>query len=366
MSGGEQIARMSRGEVDRSSEQIGQKRKDIKYDTRDYVVEYLVDKFRNEQFYIPSEYQRNFVWNEHDKCFFVESLLMGLPIPFMFFADTDDGRIEIVDGAQRTQTLAQFVENELELNNLRVLTESNGFRFRDLELAIQRRFLNINVRVVFLEEGTTIETRQEIFKRINKGGLGILPAEARRGALDGPFNEFLEDCTRNDLFNRLAPRTDKTERRFEGLELVARFFAYLNNYENGYESYTGQVQQYIDEYVEQETERFQAGDTEQLVSEYATVFNSMLEFAQELLGNLGFRKKVSSKSTPRARFEALSIGIALALRENPSLKASDPDWLNSEDFNIHTKSDAANNKSRLIGRIDYVKDQLLTGSESDD
>ena len=30
---------------------------------------------------------------------------MGLPIPFMFFADTDDGRIEIVDGAQRTQTL---------------------------------------------------------------------------------------------------------------------------------------------------------------------------------------------------------------------------------------------------------------------
>ena len=40
---------------------------------------------------------------------------MGLPIPFMFFADTDDGRIEIVDGAQRTQTLVQFCQNDLEL-----------------------------------------------------------------------------------------------------------------------------------------------------------------------------------------------------------------------------------------------------------
>lgn len=362
----EQMARKSKKEVDSSTEQIREKRTEIKYDTRDYVVEHIVKKFSDDEFYIDPEYQRNFVWNEKDKCFFIESLLMGLPIPLMFFADTDDGRIEIVDGAQRTQTLVQFVENELELANLRVLTESNGFRFQDLELPVQRRFLNSRIRVVFLEEGTTVDTRQEIFRRINTGGLGIVPSEIRRGALDGPFSEFLTKCTKNDLFNKLAPRTEKTEKRFEGLELVSRFFAYLNNYDNGYESYTGQVQQYIDEYVENENARFEAGNTEQLVSEYVAVFESMLEFAQELLGELGFRKKVSSKSTPRARFEALAVGMALALRENPSLKASDPDWLNSEEFNVHTKSDAANNKSRLVGRIEYVRDQLLSNSDSDD
>ena len=69
--------------VKKSSNQISEKKQDIKYDTRDYVVEYLVNKFKEEEFYIPLSYQRNFIWTEHDKCFFIESVLMGLPIPFM-------------------------------------------------------------------------------------------------------------------------------------------------------------------------------------------------------------------------------------------------------------------------------------------
>ena len=124
-----------------SSKQITEKKQAIKYSTRDYVVEYLIQKFNEGEFYIPEEYQRRFVWDEDNKCFFIESLLIGLPIPFMFFADTDDGRIEIVDGAQRTQTLVQFVNNELELKNLKILTESNGLKFEELEKAVQRRFL---------------------------------------------------------------------------------------------------------------------------------------------------------------------------------------------------------------------------------
>ena len=96
----------------RAAEQISNKRKEIKYETREYVIEYLVKKFDDEEFYVDPEYQRNFVWDDNNKCCFIESILMGLPIPYMFFADTDDGRIEIVDGAQRTQTLVQFMQND--------------------------------------------------------------------------------------------------------------------------------------------------------------------------------------------------------------------------------------------------------------
>ena len=91
--------------VKKSASQISEKRQDIKYDTRDYVIDYLVKRFEEDEFYIPVNYQRNFIWTEHDKCFFIESVLMGLPIPFMFFSDTPDGKIEIVDGAQRTRTV---------------------------------------------------------------------------------------------------------------------------------------------------------------------------------------------------------------------------------------------------------------------
>ena len=188
-----------------STKQITEKKQDIKYSTRDYVIEFLVQKFNDGEFYIPEEYQREFVWTEYNKCFFIESLLMGLPIPFMFFADTDDGRIEIVDGAQRTQTLVQFIDNELELENLKTLTKSNGLKFEDLDRVVQRRFLNTNIRVVYLDEGTTVETRQEIFKRINTGGAILNPSESRRGSFAGPFKEFLECCVKNELFNKLAP-----------------------------------------------------------------------------------------------------------------------------------------------------------------
>lgn len=81
-------------------------------------------------------------------------------------------------------------------NDLQILRKLKGFLFEDLDPAIQRKFLNTNVRVVFLEEGTTENVRQEIFKRINTSGSPIKPAEARRGSFEGKFKVFLEECVK--------------------------------------------------------------------------------------------------------------------------------------------------------------------------
>ena len=347
-------------EITCSAKQISEKKQDIKFDTRDYPINYLVNQYEMQEFYIPLEYQRNFVWGNKDRCIFIESILMGLPIPFMFFSDTDDGRIEIVDGAQRTQTLVQFCQNDLELQGLEILTDSNGFFFKDLDPAIQRKFLNTNIRVVFLEEGTTEKVRQEIFKRINTRGLQAKPAEARRGSFEGKFKDFLEECVKEKKFNELAPRTRITEDRYEGFEMVSRFFAYSDNYENNFEGYTGNVTKYIDNYVEKQNRLAEAD--EDIISSRRNRFKNMLDYAEKILGKRGFRKTLTSKSTPRARFEALSIGIALALKENPDLPVRDiSSWIDGEEFAICTRSDAANNKNKLVGRIDFVKNKLLLG-----
>lgn len=347
-------------EVIRSSKQISEKKQNIKYDTRDYVINYLVSQYEKGEFYIPLDYQRNFIWGDNERCYFIESILMGLPIPFMFFADTKDGRIEIVDGAQRTQTLVQFAQNDLELNGLQVLTESNGFKFEDFDPAIQRRFLNTNIRVVFLEEGTTEKVRQEIFKRINTGGQPAKPSETRRGSFEGIFKEFLEECVKNDTFNTLAPRTKLTEDRFEGFELVSRFFAYADNYPNDFAEYTGNVTMFIDRYVERQN--ILCEKNQKIITQHRERFLQMLNYAEKILGTRGFRKTNTSKSTPRARFEALSIGITLALAENPDLPPRDiSGWIDGEEFAICTKSDAANNKSKLKKRIEFVRNKLLLG-----
>lgn len=350
------IVEKMKEDIVRSSQQITDKKQDIKYDTRDYVIGYLKQMFEKGNLYVPLDYQRNFIWNEKDKCFFIESVLMGLPIPFMFFSDTQDGRIEIVDGAQRTQTLIQFIQGDLVLNGLEILTESNGFTFKDLDSAIQRKFENTNIRVVFLEEGTTEKIRQEIFKRINTGGTPAVPTETRRGSIDGKFMSFLSVCSKNEKFNKLAPRSELTEKRYEGIELVSRFFAYFDNYVDDFPGYSGNVAKYIDKYIENMNTIWEKDSAE---DKYGKLFQDMLNFAEDYLGSRGFRKKEKSKSTPRARFEALAVGIALALQEKPNLEADDNAWVDEEEFSLITRSDAANNKSKLKRRIDFVKNKLV-------
>ena len=67
-----------------AEEQIRALRKEIDYNTRDYSIDFLIQQFRNDEFYIPDEYQRQYIWNNADKNRFIESILLGLPIPLMF------------------------------------------------------------------------------------------------------------------------------------------------------------------------------------------------------------------------------------------------------------------------------------------
>ena len=186
------------------------------------------------------------------------------------------------------------------------------------------------------------------------------PAEIRRGAYIGKFKDFLEECAENELFKKLAPRSKKSENRYEGLELASRFFAYSNGYPN-FPKYHGNVMGYIDAYVIAQNKAVESNP--KILIEYKKDFDSMLDYAQHVLGDRGFRKTPKAKSTPRARFEALAIGINAALKENPHLPIIDvSSWIDGEEFYNITSSDAANNRSKLIGRINFVKQKLLEGA----
>jgi hypothetical protein len=73
----------------------------------------------------------------------------------------------------------------------------------------------------------------------------------------------------------------------------------------------------------------------------------------------GFRKAPESNEVPRVRFEAISVGSHLALQINPRLKPKSFDWLESQEFQAHTRTDASNSAAKLRGRVEYVRDKLL-------
>ncbi|MDR0516757.1 MAG: DUF262 domain-containing protein [Fibromonadaceae bacterium] len=336
--------------------QVDNSRSEIDYITRDYAIDFLVNQFKEGDFFIPSEYQRQFIWKDSDKCRFIESILLGYPIPFMFFSDNDDGRTEIIDGAQRTSTLDEFLDDELKLSGLEYLTELNNSTFKQMPPSIQRKFSKTTLRVVALSEGTTIKVRQEIFNRINTSGMHAKPIETRRGTYPGKFMDFLTDCANKSLFKKLCPVSKNSEQRYESIELVLRFFAFLNNYIN----FEHRVDEFLDMFIKEHQNKFEKKN-------FTKEFERMLEFVNKNF-EYGFRKSKAANSVPRTRFEAIAVGVALALRTDEQLnpKISPTHWTNidseeGKDFKYHTTTHSSNTKKRVTGRIEYVRDMLLTG-----
>jgi len=335
-----------------AEEQIKNLRKEIDYDTRDYAIDFLVQQYRENEFFIPDEYQRQYIWDDNDKNRFIESILLGLPIPFMFFSDTDDGRCEVIDGAQRTQTLEEFMDDDLRLANLKKLTALNGFCYADIPEYYRRKFNKTTMRIIVLSDETTIDIRKEIFNRINTTGKSATPIEVRRGSYEGPFMNFIRECAENKSFQKICPVSETARKRYEDLELVLRFFAFLNNYKN----FTHRVDEFLDTYVESVQNDF---DKEAFKSE----FERMISFIDRNFPN-GCRKTKNAKSTPRVRFEAIAVGVGLALRENPDLEPTSMEWLDGDAFKTHTTTHASNSQVRVSGRVEFVRDMLLAGDDN--
>ena len=88
-------------------------------------------------------------------------------------------------------------------------------------------------------------------------------------------------------------------------------------------------------------------------------FDKVMTFAKRYLEPPYFARKGRDNATPRVRFEALSVGIYLALKQNADLQPTDFSWLESKEFKELTTSDASNNPGRLKARIEFVRDCLL-------
>lgn len=346
-----------------AEEQIRNEQRDVAFETKEYTVELLANKYHSgldddtNELFVP-DYQRDFVWNNKRQSRLIESLILGFPIPYIFTADVLsedlelDGRIEIVDGSQRVRTLHAFVHNQLILQDLKSLSALNGFTFQELPLSRQRRFMRIPVRVIELSSKCSEETRRDLFERINSGSDILKDMEVRKGSELGSTNlytEVIKPCSAMAQFKILAPLSEAKEKRDERLEFTLRFFAYLESYQE----FDHSVRDFLNDYM---IANGNVNEAKQRAMK--DEFSKVLTFVQAYYP-AGFRKTVNAKSTPRVRFESLAVGTALALREQPDLVPQNLDWINSERFKILTTSDGANSRVKVIERIEYVRDKLL-------
>ena len=350
-----EISAKTEADVALAEEQIVELSKRIEFYLTEYSVELLAGKMSKGEFVVPP-YQRAYTWEADRKSRFIESLVLGLPIPFLFFWEMPNGKLEIVDGSQRLRTIEEFVHGELQLGELDSLTALSGFKFSDLPESRQRKIYNRSIRGIVLNEHADEQARFDMFERINTGSKVANKAEVRRGALAGPFMDLIIELADVPMFVALAPVSKKELDEREREELIARFFAYSD----GLEGYKDRPSAFIFNYVKQTNVQVAANPN--LLDHYRARFNDTMTFISRVFP-YGFRRNVKGKATPRARFEAIAVGSCLALNEKPALAqaaASDVlPWLTSEEFKTVTGSDGANAIARLRERTGFVRDKLL-------
>ena len=362
---------LSEARLTRIQEQIDTERRAVSFNMREFTIEIYVQKYLHRieeddnELYVP-DYQREFVWDDYHQSRFIETLLLGLPVPFIFSAEIlDSGRLEIVDGSQRIRTMAAYLNDQLQLKGLEKLTELNNTYFSQLPAARQRMFKNAPMRMVVLSADATEEVRKEMFDRINTSSVALLPMETRRGIYRGEFTDFIVELAKDERYRALCPMTQFMEKRREEEELLLRFFAFTDCYPNFHEVESKGVARYLDNYLQQKNENF----TDEERHEKTAAFNQLVDFITAAYPNQGFAKKPNMRGISKPYFEAISIGSFLALQADPNITRQGPAALVVDKHHRNAFFAALEGRyqthtaRKIKHRIDLAKDAFLHGTD---
>lgn len=198
----------------------------------------LIDRY-NEGGLVKPELQRKYVWDKSEASRFIDSLLLGLPVPSVFLAKTKDEKMLIVDGYQRIMTVYDFVRGIFSSDDkVFKLTRSDkinarwrGKAFAELSETEQRKIKNTTIHaIIFVQEqpaGTNTSLFQ-VFERINTSGSTLLPQEIRNCVSQGKFNSLLFALNKLPEW-RILFGLAAEDVRMRDLEFILRFFALSSN-----------------------------------------------------------------------------------------------------------------------------------------
>lgn len=333
---------------DEVEEQINNQRRAVDYDTAEYTAELIVSKAKSGEIVIPS-YQRPLVWRDAMKSAFIESLLLTLPMPYLFLSDKGDGTLEVVDGSQRLRTLEDFLNDKFPLTQLEKLDLLEGYLFSDLPPSQQRKLKNRPIRTIVLSDKADDSTRFDVFHRLNAQGQKLTDAQIRKGAFPGPFYSVVASCSASAIFVKLCPFVSSKDEDGEREELALRFFAYSSEYLQ----FTHDVARFLNDYLRRMNSNPEL-DAELLQAR----FMKTMHFIDDNFP-YGLRRSRKSREVPRVRFEAIAVGTRLALDMNSAMQPHDYDWLDGAEFAQLVRTDGSNSGPRLRARVEFVRDALL-------
>ncbi|MCJ2129410.1 DUF262 domain-containing protein [Methylobacterium sp. E-045] len=211
---------------------------------------------------ITPEYQRLFRWTEDKQANFIESLLLGFPVPAIFVAEGDNGVWELVDGLQRLSTVFGYmgVRKDLQGNiaspsrlsfsvkDDRKLPLLEGFTYEKMSLRSRLTLKRTYCRVEVIKVGSAPNMKYDVFERLNTGGARLEPQEIRNAIFRASNPAFMAYCDELAIFPAFQDNliiSDNQRQSMFDRGLVLRFFTLKNNSE----SFGHDVEPFITSYV---------------------------------------------------------------------------------------------------------------------
>jgi len=166
---------------------IEKSRNILQTDKLDMSFGEIMSMYEKEEIIINPEFQKLFRWNDYQKTRFIESIILGIPIPSIFVIEHKSGRWELVDGLQRISTILSFFgllktmpeKNNWKLLNANLIKSLESFSCDELPLKIQMGIKRVTFRVEIIKWNSEYDLRFELFNRLNTGGLPLTEEEIR-------------------------------------------------------------------------------------------------------------------------------------------------------------------------------------------
>ncbi len=203
----------------------------FKFSDNRKTVNEIFTMFDEGKLIVDDTYQRRSVWSEKDKVRLIETILLQLVIPELFFwkADTDPetgiSTTHIVDGQQRIKAIYSFINNEFKLKPQYLLDEGSKEKyankyFKDLDTETRKTFWNYQLMIIEIDSAATRDDIITMFNRLNLTDYNLNDQE-KRNSVSGEFAALAREISDNPLWDEKRLFTGADVKRMKDVEFCA-------------------------------------------------------------------------------------------------------------------------------------------------
>lgn len=277
----------------------------------DWTVETMVSQLVRGNIEMNPRFQRRDAWSVRRKSAFIESLILGLPVPQIVLAEKrgQRGKYIVLDGKQRLLSLLQFTgnaegqHNAFRLSGMEARSDLSRKSYESLKDPASEddlnAFHNYTVRTVVIRNWPNYDFLHLVFLRLNTGSVRLSPQELRQALFPGTFSDIVDDRAQASAPLQEILGRDTPDPRMRDVELLVRFLAF----HFFMPTYIGRMKDFLDRTCDSLNNDWQsyAPQVEQAIH----AFNAAADALLQIFGPEGIARKANSRLFNRAIFDAL-------------------------------------------------------------